>query len=60
MFLAPAGAHLQVRTTVAAVLCLAAACHRSPRTAVASGCDASIKLPDGFCATIVADTVGKA
>jgi glucose/arabinose dehydrogenase len=38
---------------------VAAACHRSDHAAV-SGCDASIKLPDGFCATIVADTVGRA
>ena len=40
-------------------LAIAAACNRSHPVA-ASGCDASLKLPDGFCAAIVADTVGRA
>lgn len=48
------------RPLAAAMLGLAAACHRDTSSANADGCDTSLKVPDGFCATIVADTVGKA
>ena len=48
------------RPFVAASLALAAACSRDNTPANANGCDLSLKLPDGFCATIVADTVGRA
>jgi len=47
-----------VRPLSAAALLAAGACHRS--SPAANGCDPSLKLPDGFCATVVADTVGKA
>ena len=50
---------ISVRPFLAATFFLAAACHHNAQTA-ATGCDDSIKVPDGFCATIVADTVGKA
>jgi glucose/arabinose dehydrogenase len=48
------------RPLVAATLALAAACSRDTSTANARGCDLSLKLPDGFCAMVVADTVGHA
>jgi len=48
------------RPLVAASLVLAAACARDNAPANTRGCDLSLKLPDGFCATIVADTVGHA
>lgn len=48
------------RPLVAASLALAAACARDNAPANTRGCDLSLKLPDGFCATIVADTVGHA
>src|SRR3954463_13360133 len=46
---------------MAAALVLAAApsCKRSTPT-TADGCDASIKVPEGFCATIVTDAAGRA
>ena len=46
---------------MAAALLLAAApaCKRSTST-TADGCDASIKVPDGFCATLVTDAAGRA
>jgi glucose/arabinose dehydrogenase len=47
------------RPLAAALLAFAAACNRDDKV-VANGCDAAIKLPDGFCAAIVADTVGRA
>lgn len=48
------------RPLLAASFVLAAACSRDNNSADANGCDLSLKLPDGFCATIVADTVGRA
>ena len=48
----------QVRFLVAAMLVAATACRRS--NATADGCDASIKVPDGFCATLVTDAAGRA
>jgi glucose/arabinose dehydrogenase len=48
------------RPLVAATLALAAACSRDSNSANTNGCDLSLKLPDGFCATMVADTVGRA
>src|ERR1043166_8815600 len=47
------------RPLAVAVFLAAAACHRQ-QPATPNGCDPSIKLPDGFCARVVADTVGKA
>jgi glucose/arabinose dehydrogenase len=47
------------RPPAAALLIAAAACHNDNRAATA-GCDATLKLPDGFCAIVVADTVGHA
>lgn len=44
-----------------AALCLAASCDKKPATTTATGgCDTSIKLPPGFCATIFADSAGPA
>jgi glucose/arabinose dehydrogenase len=43
----------------ALVLAAAPACKRSTTT-TADGCDASIKVPDGFCATLVTDAAGRA
>jgi glucose/arabinose dehydrogenase len=48
------------RPLLAATLLLAAACSHEKKSADANGCDLSLKVPDGFCATIVADTVGRA
>lgn len=47
--------------SLAAVALLAAAvsCKRSGPSA-AAGCDTSIQVPDGFCATLVTDAVGRA
>ena len=42
----------------AALLVAASSCGRS-RPVTANGCDASIKVPDGFCATLVTDAVGR-
>ena len=46
---------------IAAVALLAAAvsCRRSTST-TAAGCDASIKVPEGFCATLLTDAAGRA
>jgi glucose/arabinose dehydrogenase len=44
--------------TAAALLAVVASCNRSGPT-TAEGCDASIKVPDGFCATIVTDDAGR-
>ena len=41
-------------------LVFTAACRQNDHPAAGNGCDASLKLPDGFCAKIVADTVGHA
>jgi glucose/arabinose dehydrogenase len=47
------------RLLAAGALLVAAACKNSgPKTA--DGCDASIKVSDGFCATLVTDAVGRA
>lgn len=43
---------------VAALLAVQASCNRSGPT-TAGGCDASIKVPDGFCATLVTDAIGR-
>src|SRR3954470_21033159 len=43
----------------ALVLAAAPACKRSTPT-TADGCDASIKVPEGFCATLVTDAAGRA
>jgi glucose/arabinose dehydrogenase len=44
-----------------AALALLIGCERKPATTSATGgCDPSIKLPDGFCATIFADSAGPA
>src|SRR5471030_491268 len=48
------------RPIVAATLALAAACSRNSGSPNTKGCDLSLKLPDGFCARVVADTVGRA
>jgi glucose/arabinose dehydrogenase len=45
--------------TAAASLAVAASCNRSG-PAIADGCDASIKVPEGFCATLVTDVAGRA
>jgi len=42
----------------AALLVAASSCSRSHPT-TANGCDASIKVPDGFCATLVTEAVGR-
>jgi glucose/arabinose dehydrogenase len=42
-----------------AIVVVAAACRRSSPT-TAEGCDASIKVPEGFCATLVTDRAGRA
>lgn len=42
-----------------AALVLVAACGKS-RPTTADGCDASIKVPDGFCATLITDAAGRA
>ena len=53
--------HFARRAAALSTLSLvAAACGRGHRQAANAGCDSSLKLPEGFCATIVADTVGKA
>jgi glucose/arabinose dehydrogenase len=44
---------------VAALLATAASCKRSNPT-TAEGCDASIKVPEGFCATLLTDAAGRA
>lgn len=49
----------RARPLLAAAALAVAACDRDTVT-TASGCDASIKLPDGFCATLVTDTAGRA
>ena len=53
------------RTTVlllAAAIGLTTACSQKKSAAVSAsgGCDASIKLPDGFCATVFSDSAGPA
>jgi glucose/arabinose dehydrogenase len=48
------------RPLLAATLGIAAACSRDNSPANPRGCDLSLKLPDGFCAIVVADTVGRA
>ncbi|HEY6219595.1 MAG TPA: hypothetical protein VIV65_06035 [Gemmatimonadaceae bacterium] len=48
------------RAALFTLLGVAAACGRGHTQADRAGCDPSLKLPEGFCATIVADTVGKA
>jgi glucose/arabinose dehydrogenase len=49
----------EARLTGAALLLIAAAaCNRS-RPTTAGGCDPSIKVPDGFCAVLVTDAVGR-
>jgi glucose/arabinose dehydrogenase len=42
----------------AAILAVATSCKRTTQTA--DGCDASIKVPDGFCATLITDAAGRA
>lgn len=49
--------HLARPILVAAVV-IAAACNRDKATAP-NGCDASITVPEGFCATLVTDAVGR-
>lgn len=48
----------QARPFLAAGLILAAACNRDKAGGVA-GCDPSIKVPEGFCATLLTDTAGR-
>jgi glucose/arabinose dehydrogenase len=49
----------RVRFSIAAaLLAVVASCNRS-RPATADGCDPSIKVPDGFCATLITDVVGR-
>ena len=49
----------EARLTGAALLLIAAAaCNRS-RPTTAGGCDPSIKVPDGFCAVLLTDAVGR-
>lgn len=46
---------------VAAAAMLAAACgKKSATTSASGGCDASVKLPAGFCATVYSDSAGPA
>jgi glucose/arabinose dehydrogenase len=46
------------RPFLAAALLVAIACNRKSTTP--SGCDPSIKLPEGFCATLLTETAGRA
>jgi glucose/arabinose dehydrogenase len=48
-----------VRPLLAASLLLVPACNRGG-SKVPAGCDPSIKLPEGFCATVVTDAAGRA
>jgi glucose/arabinose dehydrogenase len=47
------------RARLLAALALLAGCRHSAST-TADGCDASIKVPTGFCATVVAEGLGRA
>jgi glucose/arabinose dehydrogenase len=40
------------------ILIVLAACNRSAATSTTGGCDESIKLPPGFCATVFSDSAG--
>jgi glucose/arabinose dehydrogenase len=44
----------------AAVLAVAVACGHKQQAAAPNGCDDSIKLPPGFCATVFAESIGPA
>ena len=48
------------RSPVLLALALIASCGRTNSTTTTDGCDASIKLPEGFCAKVFADSVGPA
>jgi glucose/arabinose dehydrogenase len=50
--------HARFPTAAALLLAVVAACNRSGPT-TADGCDATIEVPDGFCATLVTDAVGR-
>src|SRR3954468_1469258 len=47
------------RARLLAAIALLAGCRHSATT-TADGCDASIKVPKGFCATLVAEGIGRA
>ena len=50
--------HVRLPTAAVLLLAVVAACNRSGPT-TASGCDATIEVPDGFCAALVTDAVGR-
>lgn len=51
--------HLARLMAAAALVAVTAACNRS-RSTTANGCDISIKVPDGFCATLVSEGAARA
>lgn len=48
------------RSSTLLAFALIAACGKKSSTTTADGCDESIKLPEGFCAKVFADSVGPA
>jgi glucose/arabinose dehydrogenase len=51
--------HRASLTIATAALAVAASCGKTSPT-TSDGCDASIKVPDGFCATLVTEAAGRA
>jgi len=60
MFRSPRFVRLLSAATLSSIAVVACGGHRTAATSATGGCDASIKLPPGFCATVFADSVGPA